>query len=604
VQHPAHEARLELTHTAAGHRRGADPEKSEQQGQKVRVLKNYADRETEDDMTVAPGDFEGEPARRSLLAGVVFLAILVATQWAVGAYRGEQGIYSDDAAHFMNGLLVRDYVSEGLGQNPIEFAKQYYASYPKIAPGMWPPFFHISLGLFLLPQWPPHAAALFLLAAIGAWAAWRLYRMVTLFASRPTGLILGLLFLSTPTFVSLTTSVMLDAVVAALALEAVYWLAVFIRSEHVRHGALFGLFTALCCLTKGNGISLVLAPIVVILLTGRFHLFRRAGLYVAAAIVAVLAVPPLFVTYRLDAAIGDFGPVTTEIAIARLGFYSAYLWKQIGPAAIVFAVIGIANGIWRGRRWQEDAPLPIAQALMALLVGAFVFHMFNPHLLATGRYITLAVAPVYGLAAVGLVAAGRFIAGRRRHSIQAALLGVLAVTTFFARPALAVRKPFGYHELVEHLHAREGLSGKRILVVSDESGEGAIVTDVAIRKLHPRPTILRGSKLLGTDNWNGHNFSMRFTSAESIMQELEDLHVNYIVIDSVPDAARLPYWTLMQQLLESHEDRLQFEFHNTLDARNGPTRPLALYRLKYRSPGPPKPFQVELSESVQRVLKR
>jgi Dolichyl-phosphate-mannose-protein mannosyltransferase len=555
-------------------------------------------------MTVAAGDFEGEPARRSLLVGVVFLAVLVATQWAVGAYRSEQGIYSDDAAHFMNGLLVRDYVAEGLGQNPITFAEQYYASYPKIAPGMWPPFFHITLGLFLLPQWPPHAAALFLLAAIGGWAAWRLYRMVTLFASRPTGLILGLLFLSTPAFVSLTTSVMLDAVVAALALEAVYWLAVFIRSEQVRHAALCGLFTAFCCLTKGNGISLVLAPIVAILLTGRFHLFRRAGLYVAAAIVAVLTVPPLYVTYRLDAAIGDFGPVTLEMAIARLGFYSAYLWKQIGPAAIVLAVIGIASGIWRGRRWQEDASLPIAQALTALLVGALVFHMFNPHLVATGRYITLAIAPVYGLAAVGLVAAGRFIAGRRRHSIQAALLGVLTVTTFFARPAQVVRKPFGYHELVERLHDREGLPGKRILVVSDESGEGAIVTDVAIRKLQPRPTIVRGSKLLGTDNWNGHNFSMRFTSAESIMQELEDLHVTYMVIDSAPEAARLPYWTLVKQLVESHEDRLQLEFHNTLDARNGPTRPLALYRLKYQSPGPPKPFQAELAESVQKLLKR
>ena len=168
----------------------------------------------------------------------------------------------------------------------------------------------------------------------------------------------------------------------------------------------------------------------------------------AAAIVAGWPFRRSSVTYRLDAAIGDFGPVTIRIALSRLGYYSAHLWTQLGPAATVLAVIGVFDAIRRGRRWQEDASLPVAQALTALLVGAFIFHLFNPHLLASGRYMTLAIAPLYGLAAMGLVVAGRFIAGRRRHSIHAALLGVLSVTTFFARPALAVRKPFGYDELV------------------------------------------------------------------------------------------------------------------------------------------------------------
>ena len=195
-------------------------------------------------MTVAPGDFEGEPARRSLLAGVVFLAVLVATQLAVGAYRSEHGIYSDDAAHFMNGFSFattsrRDWVSIRSGSRSRTTPRTR-----KSRPACGRRFFHIVLGVFLLPQWPPHAAALFLLAAIGAWAAWRLYRMVTLFASRPTGLILGLLFLSTPSFVSLTTSMMLDAVVAALAIEAVSgWPCSSDRSTW-RHAALFGLFTA------------------------------------------------------------------------------------------------------------------------------------------------------------------------------------------------------------------------------------------------------------------------------------------------------------------------------------------------------------------------
>ncbi len=545
-----------------------------------------------------------ESARRSLLIAVIYLTVILAIQWSVGAFRGEQGIYSDDAAHFMNGLLLRDYIAEGLGENPVSFAEEYYESYPKIAPGMWPPLFHVGLGLFLLPQWPPHTAALVLLAGIVAWGAWRLYRIVCLFASRTTGFLIGLLFLSTPVVVALATSVMLDSVVAVFALEATYWLAVFMRSEQRKHAALFGLFTALCCLTKGNGISLVFAPFAAIVLTGRFDLLRRAGLYVAAAIVVVLAVPPLIITYRLDAAIGDFGPVTVEIALARLAYYSTHLWRQLGPSATVLAAIGVVSTIIRGRRWREDAPFPIAAGLAALVAGSFIFHTLNPHLVASPRYMTLTVAPLYGLAAVGLLAAGRFIAGSRRQSIHASLLGVMVVTTFFARPPLAVRKPFGYGDIVNHIQNRESIAGKRILIVSDEAGEGALVTDVATRRLSPRPAIVRGSKLLGTDNWNGHDFTMRFSSAQEIIQELEDLHVKYIVIDSSRESQDLPYFGLIKDLVQSHEDRIQLEYYNSVDNRNGPTRPLALYRLKYESPGAPKKLEIPLSRSVQHLLKR
>ena len=68
----------------------------------------------------------------------LFLAV-IAAQITAGAYHGERDNYSDEAAHFMNGLLVRDYLRDGLGQSPVKFAEEYYLSYPKIAPGMWPP---------------------------------------------------------------------------------------------------------------------------------------------------------------------------------------------------------------------------------------------------------------------------------------------------------------------------------------------------------------------------------------------------------------------------------------------------------------------------------
>src|SRR5258705_9666774 len=112
-----------------------------------------------------------------LVLCVLFLAVM-AVQITAGAYRGERNNYSDEAGHFMNGLLVRDYLKDGLGQNPIKFAEEYYLSYPKIAPGMWPPLFDGVLGVAALPGWPPFATALVLLAFATTWTAWRRYRIV------------------------------------------------------------------------------------------------------------------------------------------------------------------------------------------------------------------------------------------------------------------------------------------------------------------------------------------------------------------------------------------------------------------------------------------
>ena len=43
---------------------------------------------------------------------------MVAVQFAVGAYRTERGNYSDEAAHFLNGFLISEYVHTGPARRP------------------------------------------------------------------------------------------------------------------------------------------------------------------------------------------------------------------------------------------------------------------------------------------------------------------------------------------------------------------------------------------------------------------------------------------------------------------------------------------------------
>lgn len=526
----------------------------------------------------------------------LFLAVIV-VQVAVGAYQGERDNYSDEAAHFMNGLLVRDYLRDGLGENPIKFAEEYYLNYPKIAPGMWPPLFDVVLGVVALPGWPPFGAALVLLAFATAWTAWRLYRIVMAGGSRLGATLVASLFVFTPIVVDMTSVVMLDIVVAAFALEATYWLGLFFRTENWRHAALFGLFSACCCLTKANGVSMVLVPPLLMLITGQFRLLRHPGLYVAACIVVVFAVPPLAISYRLDSAIGDFGPVGVPQVVARLGFYATYMWRQLGTLPSILSLIGFIH-VMRGRRAENSELFVFGSAMSALVAAAFIFHAVNPHMVFAGRYLTLAVAPLLALAAVGIDTLSALIQSpQRRRTSQAVLVTTVVITFFAARPATASRASGDFRATVEFLEAR-GLAGRRVLIVGDENGEGAFVSEVAIRHPSPPATIIRGSKLVASDDWAGHNFRMLFSASTDLMRELEDLHVDYLVVDTSVNQAAVPYRGQIDELIATQHDRL--EQLSTIRVR----RSIATYRLKYRSPGSAKTLRIALTNSLGRTLER
>src|SRR6202035_5156727 len=54
-------------------------------------------------------------------------------QWKAGAYTVELSGNPDESAHYITGLMIRDYIASGHVTSPMTYAEQYYAHYPKIA---------------------------------------------------------------------------------------------------------------------------------------------------------------------------------------------------------------------------------------------------------------------------------------------------------------------------------------------------------------------------------------------------------------------------------------------------------------------------------------
>jgi len=203
-----------------------------------------------------------------------------------------------------------------------------------------------------------------------------------------------------------------------------------------------------------------------------------------------------------------------------------------------------------------------------------------------------------------LVVAQKMRVEAARRVVFAAIVGVVLIGAVANRPRLALRRPLGYSQIVGQLAAADRLAGRRVLVVSDEVGEGAAVTEAAVLNLQPAPTIVRGSKLLGSENWVGDHFALTYASPAALMQELEDLHIEYLVLDWSGHTTQLPYFEQVRALTEGGHDRLERIDTAAQNVTTGPTHQLELYRVKTKSLGPPKSLQISLAYTLGRTLQQ
>src|SRR6266705_2811655 len=89
----------------------------------------------------------------------------IALQWGAGAYQSEVAGDPDEPAHLVTGLMARDYLSHAGERGPMQFARDYYLHYPKVAIGHWPPLFYAEQALWTL-VFPSSRSSLLMMIAL------------------------------------------------------------------------------------------------------------------------------------------------------------------------------------------------------------------------------------------------------------------------------------------------------------------------------------------------------------------------------------------------------------------------------------------------------
>lgn len=519
--------------------------------------------------------------RLGLLVWGAYCLCALGWQVSAGAWRSDFGGHSDEAAHVVTGLMVRDYLAGGFVDqwHPMRYAEAYYERFPKVAIGHYPPAFYLLEALIFLP-WRAPGAALVLMAALAATLGWQTWRMGRERMGGEIGpLLLGLLVIWLPLVRTYTAIVMSDLLLAILILEATRTFGRFLESDHRRDAWGFGFLAAAAILTKGSGLLLALVPPLAILLSGRWRVLTSPRLWLAPIPVLALALPWMLATRHITAE-GMSGVALTEYLPTAVRYYSIGMAREFGGVTVLLLVVAAVDLL--RRRWGKADRIGTGEAAWwALAGGLLLFYGAIPSGL-DARYLLPAVPVVLLIVAERGARLGARWSGLGRW-VAPAVLGVLVVVLAH-RPV--AKRYTGAADAVEVAVSVAVSDASRapltLLVISNASGEGAITAAAAFRD-DGELTVKRASKVLAQSDWLGRHYEPRFSSREEFRALLDAERIDVLIIERLPESrSGIPeHWAESVRYLESGEtgDGLVLSKSVRSERKSGQTSQFQLYRV-------------------------
>jgi 4-amino-4-deoxy-L-arabinose transferase-like glycosyltransferase len=540
---------------------------------------------------------------RACAAGVLaFLFLLVCTialQWAGRAYSSEFSGFPDEPAHYVSGLMVRDYLASGLSQAPLSYAESYYFHYPEVAFGIWGPLLPVCEGVWTLLFSPSRVSVLLMMALIAATLAFTLSRVVGREFGWVAGIAAGVALVMTPCLQANTAMVMADNLCALMEFWAILFLGRYLRSERRRDILLFGLFAALAVLSKGNGIALALAPPIAVLIVRRFDLFKTLNFWLPAIMVAVLAGPWEYLSSRLLAGNGAVFHASWSAAFV----YAPMYVRILGPWLLPLVLVGIYDRIVRpfGARAVEER-----WAAAAALIPAFwIFHA--PVVGADPRYMATLVAPTVMFLVAGVARAARWLPRRAPYRARVVALAVAAACVFVGTSFAVQRKPsYGFTEVAQALTSPPGRRDSVLLISSERvGGEGMLVSEIAMRDHRPGYIVLRATKTLASTDWFGSHYQAAYSSPEEIQQYLEQVPISFLIVDKGLGRAALPHHRNLLKMLEMYPARWRLVGSYPQGIHAGaPGHGIEVYQLLGQEKRPRAKIRLDLRYTLGRWVER
>jgi len=498
------------------------------------------------------------PVAICVFATAFLVVLLLQSRW--NAPRNEFGVHPDEAGHYVTGLMVRDYVTNGFPGSPVGFARTYYGHYPKVAIGQWPPMFYVCQAAWTLVFGVSRASILMFLAACTSLLAVAVYRGAEE-ALGWWGAATAVCFVLANHFVQryscmLMTEVLLSFVMLCAALA---W-GRFQDTRQSRYSILFGVLASCAILTKGSGYALAFVPPLSVAIGRRWDLPRQRAFWVPLAIVVLLCAPWTLFTIGQVRGTWLADAPTLSFTVRAIPFFLHWIWYPTRWGLLGLAIAGVAVTVgprkWRltegdiGGRWA---------ALAALATGVYLLNILLPTGFAP-RHLTPLYAPLGMFAAAACVGIARLLVQRGvRRRVAIGGLVILAAAFLACRVILVpLRADYGFRPAVVDLLTDPALSGATFFISSDSSGEGQFISELAMREARPRSTVLRASKEVADATWLGGDYELRFESTDEFLAHLAQRDVTIVIVDQgTSGTERFPHHDFVEDAVAMHPQHFE-----------------------------------------------
>ncbi len=535
-------------------------------------------------------------------AVLFFSALIVLIHWRAGTYRSDFGRYSDEGMHYVTGLMIHDFAVSGEWRHPMQFAGNYYAHFPKVALGTWPPVFETLQAAWELPFGVSRISLLLLVQLLAVLLAWLVYESAAPRCGALFAALAGALLIASPLTQYVSSMVMAEVPLALFSLAAVLAWIRFQNTAATRDAVIFASLTILAILTKGNGWLIPMLAVAALILTRSWTLVRTRGLWIAAALVSAVCVPYTLLTMHIEQQGWDSTAIPgASLLLASVTAHARFAAAILGWPLTILAVAGaLARIVPIARRAKSD-PFWIVLALYGLLI--ILFHAAVPTSIEPRKIYQ--IAPVLCLFAVAALAdLADWFPPRPilRPALAAAAIATFALTGFSLLP------PFdpGFVPAVQFLLARPDTDRAAILIASNpyfDDFEAALISEWASRRRDSGTYLLRATKILSStvDAHGSIDFVPKDSSPEALRNHLASIPVSYVLIDTSPALLSYRHHELLRQALETDPAEWEQVYAAQSTALNRP-HDIRIFHYRKDVRGVAVRFNVDLSRKIDQTI--
>ncbi len=485
-----------------------------------------------------------------LIVGTVALLVAVLLQHRIGAQGND--FHTDEAAHYVTSLMVKDLVAGITRGNLKEQAETFYLHYPKVGLGHWPPMLYAVAAVAMATGGEGRGTVLLLMAGFTAAAAAGLFAALRRIIGGPVAAWVALattvLFTSQEAFGRL----MPDMLVNALLLLTAVMYSRFMRRPTLWYGLALGAAACAALMTRGTAFALAGLPLLTWLFARQWPAWNLKAWLMAVAPAVLVALPWYALTRGMTQGSWLADSSSAAYAVKSLTTYGNGTIAEMGLPLVLLSIVGavmalrVPNGTTERVLWS---------ALLAMAASVVLLHLAIPAGIEQ-RYIWL---PMVVMLACAGKAMHRIISllpnswypaisnGALKNVVWLLLGGVTLWGLAQHEPAhLRLR---GFSALHQSLLSLDN-SPSVLLVASDPRGEGSMVAYTAQADKRPGRFVLRGSKILIKEDWFGRDSVDLFPDTVQLAAALDRHQVGAVVVDtSLPKEERRPYHERLLQLL-------------------------------------------------------